>query len=49
MEWTGRRGGRRREQLLDNLQEREGTGNCNRKHHIALSGELSLERATYLA
>jgi len=43
MEGTGRRGGRRRKQLLEYLQEREDTGNSNRKHHVALSGELSLE------
>jgi hypothetical protein len=49
MEWTGRRGGGRREQLLDNLQEREDNGNCIRKYHNVLSGELSLEKAMYLS
>ena len=35
---TGRRG-RRPEQLLDNLQEREGTVNCKRQHYILHGGK----------
>jgi hypothetical protein len=49
MDWSGRKGGRRCEQLLDNIQKREDTGNCKRKHHIAMSGQLSLEKAMYLS
>ena len=40
-----RRQARRRNQLLDNIKETEDTGNRERKHFIALCGELALEEA----
>ena len=43
------RGGRRCKQLLDDLQERENTGNRERKKYIALCVELALEEAVDLS
>ena len=44
MEVTGRQG-RRCKKLLDDLKEREDTGNWKKKHSITLCEELALEEA----
>jgi hypothetical protein len=43
------RQGRRRKQPLDDLKKRADTGNCKRKHWIALCGEFTFEEATDLS
>jgi len=41
---AGRRG-RRGKQLLDDLKEREDSGNLNRKQYVAIYGQIALEEA----
>lgn len=42
------RPGKRRKHLLNDLMNREGTGNRKRKHYIAVCGELDLAEAMNL-